>query len=409
MVGWARMPEHNQPARGLPMTSWRDILPIHPAAELFPLMEPDELRELGEDIKNGLQSPIILWTDADHPGYSLADSNKKVKASSYDWQVIDGRNRLDAMELVGIPVPKPTGDVRNDSAPYYTLVEPYQFAFARFNSYAPDPHVYVISANAHRRHLTPDQKREVIAALLKANPSQSDRSIAKTVKVDNKTVGAKRTQMEATGEIPQLEKRTGKDGKARKPPRPKAKTATDIAVDSAKKALADPMASADARKNAAEIIEQHTNTKPAPTCQTIHLETLEVPEHLRPAWIALSQVKAQYDREFIAAWISCNWREAAGAAEPSAPANAVDDADSPKRLLNFICFARRLLLEEDGDSNRSRPVYFAWLEEHIDKIRQADIDRMIESAHKEAAAAKQFADKLSEISSKRSQLAAAAE
>jgi hypothetical protein len=26
MVGWARMPEHNQPARGLPVTSWRGAL-----------------------------------------------------------------------------------------------------------------------------------------------------------------------------------------------------------------------------------------------------------------------------------------------------------------------------------------------------------------------------------------------
>jgi hypothetical protein len=31
--------------------SWRDVLPIHPAAELFPLMSPGELRALGEDIK----------------------------------------------------------------------------------------------------------------------------------------------------------------------------------------------------------------------------------------------------------------------------------------------------------------------------------------------------------------------
>ena len=30
--------------------SWRDILPIHPAAALFPRMSRDELRELGEDI-----------------------------------------------------------------------------------------------------------------------------------------------------------------------------------------------------------------------------------------------------------------------------------------------------------------------------------------------------------------------
>ena len=31
--------------------SWRDHLPIHLAAEMFPLMAPDELRALGEDIR----------------------------------------------------------------------------------------------------------------------------------------------------------------------------------------------------------------------------------------------------------------------------------------------------------------------------------------------------------------------
>jgi hypothetical protein len=36
------------------MTSWRDVIRIHPATELFPLMTETELRELGEDIrKNG--------------------------------------------------------------------------------------------------------------------------------------------------------------------------------------------------------------------------------------------------------------------------------------------------------------------------------------------------------------------
>ena len=61
--------------------SWRDVLPIHPAAELFPLMSESELRELGEDIKaNGLRTSIVL----------------------YEGKLLDGRNRLDAMELVGV-------------------------------------------------------------------------------------------------------------------------------------------------------------------------------------------------------------------------------------------------------------------------------------------------------------------
>jgi hypothetical protein len=68
--------------------SWRDVLPIHPAAELFPLMSSDELRELGEDIRaNKLQFPIATWFDPE----------AKVEL------LTDGRNRLDAMELVGLP------------------------------------------------------------------------------------------------------------------------------------------------------------------------------------------------------------------------------------------------------------------------------------------------------------------
>jgi hypothetical protein len=47
--------------------SWRDGLPIHPAADLFPRMSADEVRALSEEIKkSGPKSPIVLWS----PGYS---------------------------------------------------------------------------------------------------------------------------------------------------------------------------------------------------------------------------------------------------------------------------------------------------------------------------------------------------
>ena len=41
-----------------------------------------------------------------------------------------------------------------------------------------DPYEYVLSANLHRRHLTAEQKREIIAKLLKAQPEKSNRTIA---------------------------------------------------------------------------------------------------------------------------------------------------------------------------------------------------------------------------------------
>ena len=64
--------------------SWRDTLPIHPAAALFPRMSSDELRELGRDIrKNGLRSSIALW-----------QSDKGASAL-----LLDGISRLDAVEV----------------------------------------------------------------------------------------------------------------------------------------------------------------------------------------------------------------------------------------------------------------------------------------------------------------------
>ena len=78
-----------------------------------------------------------------------------------------------------------------------------------------DPYDYVLSRNVHRRHLTADQRRELIVKVLKAKPETSNRQIAKQVKADDKTVAKVRTGLEATAEIPQLERTTRADGKAR--------------------------------------------------------------------------------------------------------------------------------------------------------------------------------------------------
>jgi len=85
-----------------------------------------------------------------------------------------------------------------------------------------DPYAFVISANIHRRHLTGEQKHELIAKLIETDPTKSNRQIAKTVKVDHKTVASVRAEKEGRGEIPHVETRI--DSKGRKQPARKTTT-----------------------------------------------------------------------------------------------------------------------------------------------------------------------------------------
>jgi hypothetical protein len=59
------------------------------------------------------------------------------------------------------------------------------------------------------------QKRDLITKLLKASSEASKLTIAKQVKADDKTVAKVRRRLEATSEIPKLEKTVGADGKSR--------------------------------------------------------------------------------------------------------------------------------------------------------------------------------------------------
>jgi hypothetical protein len=155
--------------------------PFHPIAGMFPLLEGGEFAAVVDDIlAHGLLESIVL----------------------FEGMILDGRNRDRACREAG--------------------VEP-RYREMTFDSHA-DAVNYVISANIHRRHLTAEQKRELIEKLLKANPEQSDRAIADTIKADNKTVAAVRRKAEAPEEIPHVAKR--KDRKGRKQPAHKEKSAT---------------------------------------------------------------------------------------------------------------------------------------------------------------------------------------
>jgi hypothetical protein len=139
---------------------WREHLPVHPAADLFPLMSESELRELGEDIKaNGLQSPVVVHCE---------------HARSGAFKLLDGRNRLDAMELVGVGFKIKRKRARGfPPEPRLELDEeigingrPATHVVVLDDADALD---FVISANVHRRHLTGEQKRDLIAKVLVAN------------------------------------------------------------------------------------------------------------------------------------------------------------------------------------------------------------------------------------------------
>lgn len=66
--------------------------------------------------------------------------------------------------------------------------------------------------NIARRHLTSEQKRELIQDQLKATPEQSDRQIAKALGVSHVTVGTQRRELESIGQIDQSSRQT-KDGR----------------------------------------------------------------------------------------------------------------------------------------------------------------------------------------------------
>jgi hypothetical protein len=161
-------------------------LRFHPLADIFPLMEGEEFDALVADIKaNALRQKIVL----------------------YEGKILDGRNRYRAMLAAG-------HTPRDDH-------------FCRYKSLVPGdtPLAYVIRANLLRRHLTAEQRRELIAKLLKAAPEKSDRQIAETVKASPTTVGTVRAEMEAKGEVSKLDTRLDRKGVEQPAKKPKANAA----------------------------------------------------------------------------------------------------------------------------------------------------------------------------------------
>jgi len=117
--------------------SWRDVYLVHPVADVFPQMSDDELADLGRDIKkNALQNRVLLWEQLTPDG-----------PVTY---VLDGRNRLDAMEKARFPI------WDGDRLSSTVADELSSFSTVTAGGLA-------VSLNINRRHLTPSQRAKFAA------------------------------------------------------------------------------------------------------------------------------------------------------------------------------------------------------------------------------------------------------
>jgi ParB-like chromosome segregation protein Spo0J len=209
------------------------LLPFHPLADMFPLLEGQDFADLVADIReNGLRQEEDI--DVDVAG-----------------RIIDGRNRYLACIEAGVE-PR-----------FYTRRFREEAALAAF----------IISKNVHRRHLTAEQKRDLIAKLLIADPTKSDRAIAKIAKASPTTVGTVRAKGEASGDVSKSDTRRDTKGRkqpARKASKPKPKDPLVINPVSLRSgASVEPTGSTaglgdDKPPVEAEIVQQPSASKPEP-------------------------------------------------------------------------------------------------------------------------------------------------
>lgn len=155
----------------------------------MPPLSTDEYADLEASIlANGIQVPIIV----DECGV-----------------VIDGHHRKAIAEQHGLHLPSETRQMLTESQKQALSIE----------------------LNIARRQLNREQKRAIVAELIKSNPEKSNREHARTAGVDHKTAGAIRDELESTGEIPQFDTRIGADGKERPASRPAPVNVDGILAD----------------------------------------------------------------------------------------------------------------------------------------------------------------------------------
>ena|SRR5215471_3959418 len=216
-------------------------LKFHPLADIFPLMEGAEFEALVADIKaNGCREPIYL----------------------HEGMILDGRNRYRACLVAGVKLP----------CLLRLASDPTDF----------DPVAFVISHNIHRRHLTAEQRRELIAKLITAQPEKSNRQIAKTAGVSHPHVAKVRGDLERSGDVETVT--TSIDTKGRKQPAKKTKRR------GAKPA--DPPEAADAIASGIDQMAAHARaTELEATCE----HDLDLAEQLQAAKIKIAGLESEIE------------------------------------------------------------------------------------------------------------------
>jgi hypothetical protein len=207
---------------------------LHPLADIFPRLKdinPDGFQAFKEDIKSrGQQEPII----------------------TYEGKVLDGRNRYDACQELGIT--------------------------PQFREYTrDDPIGFVLSANLHRRHLNESQRAMVAAKLadlqVGANQHKEGTSIDVASKalnvgrasVDRAKVVLKSGDQALISEVQKGKTSVSKAEKQVKKPKPVSTSSTkaDAAYEKAEKTLLDcleDLAAEEAEAAATETIRNINKT-----------------------------------------------------------------------------------------------------------------------------------------------------
>lgn len=141
---------------------------VHPAAEIFPLLEGQAFEALCADIKtNGLEQMVTL----------------------FDGKILDGRNRMRACEIVGV---KPDFDEHDGG----------------------DPVAFVVSLNLHRRHLNESQRSMVAARIANMGVGDNQHTEGRSIDLTSQDAAAgmlnvstpslkraKKVQQDATPEV----------------------------------------------------------------------------------------------------------------------------------------------------------------------------------------------------------------